>query len=121
MLETYPEIDLVKYSDASTRWQEGRAALVIAAPLTAEEVSRWVSSQAATFTKCLDLRGEAASDPVSSDGDVIKLNELFEALRAERERLEGHVEAARADIKQLVQRQSQQAQFRPFGWEDLCA
>jgi hypothetical protein len=35
--------------------------------------------------------------------------------------LEGRVEAARAEIKQLVSRQSHQAQFRPFGWEDLCA
>jgi glutamyl-tRNA reductase len=121
LLETYPEIDLVKYSDADARWQQNEAAFVIAAPLSADEVSRWTIAQKATFSKCLDLRGEAASDPVSCDGDVIKLNELFDALRTERERLEGHVEAARAEIKQLVQRQSQQAQFRPFGWEDLCA
>jgi glutamyl-tRNA reductase len=121
LLETYPEIDLVKYSDAHARWQENEAALVVAAPLSADEVSRWMSLQGADFTKCLDLRAEAASDPVSAAGEVIKLNELFEALRAERERLEGHVEAARSEIKQMVQRQSQQAQFRPFGWEDLCA
>jgi len=121
LLEIYPEIDLVKYSDADARWPQNEAALVIAAPLSASEVSRWRGMQRATFNKCLDLRGEAASDPVSGDGDVIKLHELFEALRTERKRLEGHVEAARAEIKQLVQRQSQQAQFRPFGWEDLCA
>ncbi|PYS24202.1 MAG: hypothetical protein DMF72_06650 [Acidobacteria bacterium] len=121
LLEIYPEIDLVKYSDADARWPQNEAALVIAAPLSAGEVSRWRGMQRATFNKCLDLRGEAASDPVSGDGDVIKLHELFEALRTERKRLEGHVEAARAEIKQLVQRQSQQAQFRPFGWEDLCA
>jgi len=121
LLESYPEIDLVKYSDADARWQQSEAALVIAAPLSANEVSRWISTQSANFSKCLDLRGEAASDPVSCAGDVIKLNELFDALRSERERLEGHVEAASAEIKQLVQRQSQQAQFRPFGWEDLCA
>ena len=121
LLESYPEIDLVKYSDADARWPQNEAALVIAAPLSAGEVSRWRGMQRATFNKCLNLRGEAASDPVSGDGDVIKLHELFEALRTERKRLEGHVEAARAEIKQLVQRQSQQAQFRPFGWEDLCA
>jgi glutamyl-tRNA reductase len=121
LLETYPEIGLVKYSDADAGWQHREAALVIAAPLNAAQVSHWARSQSVTFSKCLDLRGEAASDPVSSPGDVIKLNELFEALRAERERLAGSVEAARAEIKQLVQRQSQQAQFRPFGWEDLCA
>ncbi len=121
LLETYPEIDLAKYADANAGWRQDEVALVIAAPLKAEQVSEWTNSQSVTFTKCLDLRGEAASDPVSLSGDVIKLNELFDALRAERQRLEGHVEAARAEIKQLVQRQSRQAQFRPFGWEDLCA
>ena len=50
-----------------------------------------------------------------------KLSELFDALRTERQRLEGRVEAARSEIKQLVQRHAHQAQFRPFGWEDLCA
>jgi hypothetical protein len=121
LLETYPEIDLVKYSEGDTGWKQKDAALVIAAPLKAEQVSHWVSLQTVAFSKCLDLRGEAASDPVSAVGDVIKLNELFEALRSERQRLEGHIEAAHAEIKQLVQRQSHQAQFRPFGWEDLCA
>jgi hypothetical protein len=52
---------------------------------------------------------------------VIKLSELFDALRNERQRLAGRVEAARAETKLLSQRQAQQAQFRPFGWEDLCA
>lgn len=121
LLETYREIELVKYSHGDAGWEQTEAALVIAAPLNAGQVSHWTSMQTATFGKCLDLRGEAASDPVSINGDVIKLHELFEALRSERERLEGHVEAARAEIKQLIQRQSQQAQFRPFGWEDLCA
>jgi len=79
-----------------------------------------VNLQSASFLTCLDLRGDATTDSVSMTS-VMKLNELFDALRVERQRLEGHVEAARAEIKQLVQRQSQQAQFRPFGWEDLCA
>jgi len=95
--------------------------LVIAAPLTSGEVERWSQSQNVSFTKCLDLRGEAATDPVRNPTIVIALHELFAALRAERERLAGHVEAARAEINQLVARQTQQAQFRPFGWEDLCA
>ena len=92
---------------------------MIAAPLKAEEVTDWASLQGANFSKCLDLRGEAETDPVA--GPVIKLHELFAALRSERQRLKVTVEAARAEINQLVQRQTQQAQFRPFGWEDLCA
>jgi hypothetical protein len=119
LLTEYPEISLEQYAPADATWKETEAALVIAAPLTADEVQQWAARQHTTFVKCLDLRGEAESDPVSMP--VIKLHELFAALRGERERLEGRVAAARAEITQLVARQSQQAQFRPFGWEDLCA
>lgn len=119
LLKEYPEIELLQYSAGDAGWRENEAALVIAAPLKAEQVAAWANLQSASFAKCLDLRGEAETDPVS--GQVIKLHELFEALRAERQRLESHVVAARAEINQLVQRQTQQAQFRPFGWEDLCA
>ncbi|HBB96122.1 MAG TPA: hypothetical protein DC054_12100 [Blastocatellia bacterium] len=121
LLQEYPEIELVQYIDGDTGWEQAEAGLVIAAPLKAVDVARWSRMQSASFTKCLDLRGEAATDPIMLRTPVIKLNELFEALRTERERLAGHVEAARAEITQLVRRQSQQAQFRPFGWEDLCA
>ena len=77
--------------------------------------------QSTTFSKCLDLRGDAETDPITLPIPVIKLSELFDALRSERQRLESRVELARAEIKQLVARQAHQAQFRPFGWEDLCA
>jgi len=119
--EEFPEIELASYANSQVAWRDGETGLVIAAPLHSDEVARWSQSQNASFTKCLDLRGEASTDPISNPTIVIALNELFAALRAERERLAGHVEAARAEIKALVARQTQQAQFRPFGWEDLCA
>ena len=119
LLKEYPEIQLHQYASNDAGWDQQEAALVIAAPLKAVQVQKWAGLQGANFSRCLDLRGEAESDPVSMP--VIKLHELFAALRSERQRLEGQVEAARAEIKQLVQRQSRQAQFRPFGWEDLCA
>jgi len=121
LLKEYPEIQLDQYSEADATWMQAEAGLVIAAPLKADRVESWARLQGTRFSKCLDLRGEAASDPVSMTAPVIKLHELFDALRTERERLEGHIESARAEINQLVERQSQQAQFRPFGWEDLCA
>ena len=119
--EEFPEIELAPYSQSDVAWSEGDTGLVIAAPLQADEVARWSRSQSISFTKCLDLRGEAATDPISNGTIVIALHELFTALRAERKTLEGHVESAGAEIKSLVARQSHQAQFRPFGWEDLCA
>ena len=117
----YPEVHLDKYSADNAGWWGEETGLVIAAPMKASEVENWVRAQSSTFSKCLDLRGDAATDPISLSIAAIKLSELFDALRLERQRLEGRVEAARAEITQLVQRQSLQAQFRPFGWEDLCA
>lgn len=121
LLNQYPELQLDQYATDDAGWQQEETGLVIAAPLKAAEVESWVRSQSSTFSKCLDLRGEAATDPITLPIPVIKLSELFDALRSERQRLEGRVESARAEIKQLVIRQNHQAQFRPFGWEDLCA
>src|SRR6266850_7962191 len=121
LLPEYPEIQLDQYSSEDAGWQQEETGLVIAAPLKAAEVESWVRSQSSSFSKCLDLRGEAATDPITLPIPVIKLSELFDVLRTERQRLAGRVEAARAAVKQLVQHQAHQAQFRPFGWEDLCA
>ena len=121
LLVDYPEIQLDQFSPADAGWEQNETALVIAAPLKAVAVERWVGTQSRHFSQCLDLRGDAETDPVSLPFPVIKLSELFDALRHERQRLAGRVETAREEIKLLAQRQVQQAQFRPFGWEDLCA
>ena len=117
----YPRIRLDQFSMGDAGWQQQETGLVIAAPLKALEVEEWVRLQGSSFSKCLDLRGDAETDPISLPFPVIMLSELFAALRNEREKLAGRVETARADIKLLVQQHAQQAQFRPFGWEDLCA
>ena len=121
LLNDYPEIELDQFSMSNAEWENAGIGLVIAAPLKAADVENWVSQQSASFSVCLDLRGEAQTDPLSLPFSVIKLSELFAALRGDRENLDGRVAAARAEIQSLAQRQTQQAQFRPFGWEDLCA
>lgn len=121
LLDDYPEIELIKFSMADAELKLEGTGLVIAAPLQAAEVENWVGQQTSSFSKCLDLRGEAETDPLTFSFPVIKLSELFDALRNDRHKLEGRVAAARAEINLLSQRQMQQAQFRPFGWEDLCA
>jgi len=121
LLNDYPEIELVKFSMAAADSEQQETGLVIAAPLSAAQVENWVRQQSSGFSKCLDLRGEAETDPLTFSFPVIKLSELFDALRNDRQKLEGRVAAARAEINVLSQRQMHQAQFRPFGWEDLCA
>ena len=118
LLNDYPEIDLVRFSMASADSEQQETGLVIAAPLSAVQVENWVRQQSSGFSKCLDLRGEAETDPLTFTFPVIQLSELFDALRNDRQKLESRVAAARAEINLLSQHQ---AQFRPYGWEDLCA
>ena len=96
-------------------------AVVIAAPIKAADVEAWMSAQATPFVKVIDLRGEAESDPIKSSLPVIRLSEMFAALRNERPKLIARVADARGEITKAAQRLIEQAQFRPFGWEDLCA
>lgn len=123
LLNEYPEIELNQFSDDDAGWEHEQIGVVIAAPISAAEAERWVSGQCSRFSICLDLRGEAETDPLTLPFPVIKLSELFAALLNDRQKLEGRVTSARAAIDRLAQRQTQQAQFRPFGWEDLylCA
>src|SRR5260370_1347906 len=77
LLKEYPEIQLDQYSEADANWMQAEAGLVIAAPLKATRVEGWARLQGTSFSKCLDLRGEAYSDPLAMTAPVIHLHELF--------------------------------------------
>lgn len=96
-------------------------ALVIAAPLAAPDIETWIQLQSTRFIKSLDLRGEAESDPFRASFPIVRLSEMFAALQEEKPKVAARVAAARADIQNAAQRLTEQAQIRPFGWEDLCA
>jgi glutamyl-tRNA reductase len=121
LLSRHAQIQIDQFTDAAALWDEQATALVIAAPLSADQIENWIKLQPVRFSKILDLRGEAATDPLRSSLPVIALPQLFATLNRDRGRLDEGAAAARAAIARLAQRQTQQAQFRPFGWEDLCA
>lgn len=121
LLEEYPQIHLRQFVMTDTPGENREVALVIAAPLSASEIEKWISLQTTQFVKALDLRGEAETDPVHASFPVVRLSDLFDALKNDRPKLAGRVAAARDEIRQAAQRVIEQAQFRPFGWEDLCA
>jgi len=121
LLDDYPQIQLNHFGAANADWDARPTALVIAAPLIENEIEGWIALQSANFIKVLDLRGEAESDPLQTSFPSIKLPELFAALATEQQKTHVRIAAARAEIDELTFRRSQQAQFRPFGWEDLCA
>jgi glutamyl-tRNA reductase len=121
LTEQFEEIRLAQFNGGEPIAETRETAIVIAAPIKAVDVESWMETQTASLVKVLDLRGEAESDPIHSSLPVIRLSEMFAALRNERPKLIARVAAARDEITRAAQRLIEQAQFRPFGWEDLCA
>jgi glutamyl-tRNA reductase len=121
LTQPFQEIHLEQFAVGKAIDETRETAVVIAAPVKALDVETWMKTQTTPFVKVIDLRGEAESDPIHSSLPVIRLSEMFAALRNERPKLIARVAAARDDITKAAQRLIEQAQFRPFGWEDLCA
>jgi glutamyl-tRNA reductase len=119
--EEFPQTRLRQYTMGDCAVDNREVALVIAAPLSASEIEKWISLQTTHFVKALDLRGEAETDPVHALFLVVRLSELFDSLKNDRPKMTARVTAAQAEITKSAQRLIEQAQFRPFGWEDLCA
>lgn len=121
LADAYPQVLFDQFEMEKSAIATGETALVIAAPLTAREIEVWLSSQTSSFVKAIDLRGEAAVDSVQVSFPLVKLRDLFDSATNDRRRLAARVEAALAEVTRAATRQEEQAQFRPFGWEDLCA
>jgi len=121
LTQPFEEIHLVQFAVGKAIDETRATAVVIAAPIKAVDVETWMKAQTTLLVKVIDLRGEAESDPIHSSLPVIRLSEMFDALKSERPKLIARVAAARDDITKAAQRLIEQAQFRPFGWEDLCA
>jgi glutamyl-tRNA reductase len=120
LLKDYPQLRLAQFTEAA-HVENRESAIVIAAPLSAKEIESWIGLQSTPFVKALDLRGEAESDPFQPSFPILRLSEMFAALKNERPKVAARLAAARAEISKAGQRLAEQAQFRPFGWEDLCA
>ena len=121
LLEQHCEIQLTQFTLEAAQTEDRPTAIVIAAPLKASAVAEWIALQSTPFVKVLDLRGEAETDPLTCSLPVIRLSEMFAAVKNDRPKLAARVAAARDEIRKAAQRLIEQAQFRPFGWEDLCA
>ena len=120
LLKDYPQLRLAQFA-AAAHAEKRESAIVIAAPLSASEIENWIGLQSTPFVKALDLRGEAESDPFQPAFPILRLSEMFAELKNERPKVAARLAAARAEISKAAQRLAEQAQFRPFGWEDLCA
>lgn len=91
--------------------------VVIAAPVSATEIHRWVNNDNAVV---IDLRGESHQDPCHFK-KYIHLNSFFEQIQKNQNQLLEVKLKAQQAILALTHKRDLAENVRPFGWDDLCA
>jgi glutamyl-tRNA reductase len=114
--EKYPDLKIARISDVA----EVHSCVVIAAPLSDQELLQWLQRQGAQVHKVLDLRGELERPELFKEYQFIGLKDFFASIEQNKQDLGFKV----VTLKQVVQRKAQdyyeRILHRPYGWEDLC-
>ena len=97
-----------------------RTALIVAAPVGAAAIAA-IAARYSAITQIIDLRDARERDPLPAGIPVTTLDDLFAAVAATSAAAEDRVADARRDIRRLAAAFERRQQFRPFGWDDLCA
>ncbi len=115
----------VRFHGLSGRLSGGAAqgsALVVAAPMSAADLAAWAGG--GVFDRVFDLRGGGDADRLSSlagDGPLTPLHELMRRISANQESIAGRRKLAFDAIANVVAERDRHVEYRPFGWEDVCA
>lgn len=97
-------------------------AFVVAAPVTAEWMQSWLSSHANHAPEIIaDLRADSAEDRIQLNCRVLDLSQVFSHISETQTHLEARKVAALKAIEAAVQERHRYVEYRPFGWEDVCA
>lgn len=91
-------------------------ALVIAAPLSAAEITTWLNGRRPK--QIFDLRDDSATDVVAG---ATSLDAIFRHIEQTKARLIPIIEIIRAEILERALRLAALEKVRPQGWDDLCA
>jgi len=96
--------------------------LIIAAPLDAEAISQWAQKMPQLKT-VIDLRADSATNVlnVAADVVVINLNEVFARIASNQALITERKSLALGAITVAIAKRNQHVEYRPFGWEDVCA
>jgi len=113
LVERYPGVSISHFRMTSASWTQKSSALIVAAPIHTPEIAKWIALQETRFSIVIDLRGEAAEDPLDCGVPVVKLVELFESLRNEQERVATRTTGALQEIQVLSTRRVHLPQNSP--------
>jgi glutamyl-tRNA reductase len=95
-------------------------ALVIAAPISSEFIRGWMVDPS-NLKFIADLRADSSSDRVLLDAKILDLAQVFNRISTNQTLLDERKTAALAAIENAVDERNQYVEYRPFGWEDVCA
>jgi glutamyl-tRNA reductase len=94
---------------------------VVAAPVTAAWIKAWLPS-GSRFRLIADLRSDSQVDRLAQNfGRTLELGEMLTRISANQIALEQRKTDALDDAKVLAEKRSRHSEYRPFGWEDVCA
>jgi len=118
--DRFRNVRLLPFEGMDHEETEGNA-LIVAAPIPAREILRWIREHGHEFQTLLDLRGEAATDPIEDfEGETVGLGHLFSSVHENQARIRDVVERAKEEIHRLSLAQTRTVELHPFGWDDLC-
>jgi glutamyl-tRNA reductase len=96
-------------------------ALVVAAPVSAEWLDRWMPRSAdSSLNVIVDFRADSAEDRISGYR-VLDLSQVFGHIVENQSRIEARKTEALSAVDDAVKVRRLHVEYRPFGWEDVCA
>jgi glutamyl-tRNA reductase len=95
--------------------------VILAAPVSAMDLKKFLGPNVRGIRRIIDLRGEAAADPIGGEVPVVDLQQVMGRLEIMRGRQLDLIEKIKADIAGRAGELERGAKVRPQGWDDLCA
>jgi glutamyl-tRNA reductase len=118
----YPHVLVHRMDDSIDAAGDRPLGLIIAAPMTAAEITVWIARTGHSFDTVVDLRGESRTDRLEVDrASVVHFEDLLEDLESNSRFATQRMERARKEIFERSETYWRRYEVRPFGWEDLCA
>lgn len=116
---------LVSAKKCASGDSSSKRTLVIAAPVSTQEVLFWWQSLGMPkFAKILDLRAEGRADALPAellaiDGESRNLDEVFGQIEVFNARAQERRKIALGEVQNLIRSRAAMAYHRPFGWDDV--
>lgn len=115
--EKFPKIEIRALDEKLTKAD----AILVAAPLTAEKLIS-IFQKAAPGVLLIDLRADSSQDRFELPGSMtIDLPEVFKRLSDNQAVIEDRKQEALKAIALAAHERTVMVEYRPFGWEDVCA